>query len=117
MCGGNRLPVITVVMNNACWAMSKNGQELVFGDEKRVAVDLNDRAYEDVARALGCEGERVERLEDIGPAIARALASGRPACINIATDGEAVHPISFAMAGANPAKGKIAMPYYQNENG
>lgn len=111
------LPVVTIIMNNASWAMSKNGQELVFGNERRVAVDLDDRAYEDVARALGCEGERVERLEDIGPAISRALASGRPSCINIATDGDAVHPISFAMAGANPAKGRIAMPYYQNESG
>ena len=113
----HNLSIVTIIMNNACWAMSKNGQDLVFGHERRVAVDLSDRAYEDVARALGCEGERVERLEDIGPAIARACASGRPACINIATDADVVHPISFGMAGANPARGKISMPYYQNESG
>ena len=113
----HNLSIVTIIMNNACWAMSKNGQDLVFGHERRVAVDLSDRAYEDVARALGCEGERVERLEDIGPAIVRACASGRPACINIATDADVVHPISFGMAGANPARGKISMPYYQNESG
>lgn len=113
----HNLPVVTIIMNNACWAMSRNGQDLVFGKDKRVAVELRDRPYEDVARALGCNGERVERLEDIGPAIARACASDRPSCINIAIDAEAVHPISFGMAGASPAKGKIAMPYYQNESG
>ncbi|MEH6757430.1 MAG: thiamine pyrophosphate-binding protein [Parasphingorhabdus sp.] len=113
----HNLPIITIIMNNACWAMSKNGQDLVFGKEHRVAVDLCDRAYEDVARALGCDGERVERIEDIGPAIARACASGRPTCINIATDADVVHPITFGMAGTDPTKGKIAMPYYQNENG
>jgi acetolactate synthase I/II/III large subunit len=111
----HRLPIVTVVMNNACWAMSKNGQDLVFGEGRRVVVELADRAYEDVAKALGGAGERVERLEDIGPAIARAVASGGPACINIATDGDVVHPITFGMAGADPTKGKIAMPYYQNE--
>ena len=111
------LPIITIIMNNACWAMSKNGQDLVFGEDKRVIVDLADRAYEDVAKALGCSGERVERIEDIGPAIARAIASGKPACINVSTDAEVVHPITFGMAGADPAKGKIAMPYYQNEAG
>lgn len=112
----HNLPIITIIMNNACWAMSKNGQDLVFGKERRVAVDLCDRAYEDVARALGCDGERVERIEDIGPAIARACASGRPTCINIATDADVVHPITFGMAGTDPTKGKIEMPYYQNEN-
>jgi len=110
------LPIITIVMNNACWAMSKNGQDLAFGEDRRVAVDLTDRPYEDVAKALGCYGERVERLEDIGPAIARARACGRPACINLATDADVIHPITFGMAGADPSKGKIAMPYYQNES-
>jgi acetolactate synthase I/II/III large subunit len=110
------LPIVTIIMNNACWAMSKNGQDLVFGEGRRVVVELADRAYEDVAKALGAAGERVERLADIGPAIARAVASGGPACINIATDGDVVHPITFGMAGADPTKGKIAMPYYQNEN-
>lgn len=109
------LPIVTIVMNNSCWAMSKNGQELAFGEGQRAAVELEDRPYQDVARALGCDGERVERMEDIGPAIARARATGRPTCINIATDADVVHPITFGMAGANPAKGKIAMPYYQNE--
>lgn len=109
------LPVITVVMNNACWALSKNAQDLVFGEARRTAVMLEDTRYDQVAAALGCHGEHVTEAAQIGPAIARALASGRPACINIATDPDVMHPISFNMTGADPKKGKISMPYYQNE--
>ena len=109
------LPVITIVMNNACWAMSKNAQDLVFGENRRSAVMLNDTHYEQVAIALGGYGERVSTVEEIAPAIARALNSGLPACINVATDPDVMHPITFGMAGADPRKGKITMPYYQNE--
>ncbi len=109
------LPVITIVMNNACWAMSKNAQDLVFGIPRRAAVMLEDTAYEQVAIALGCNGERVTRADEIAPAIARALRSGRPSCINISIDGDVMHPITFGMAGADPKRGKIKMPYYQNE--
>lgn len=108
------LPVITVVLNNACWAMSKNAQDLMFGAERRTAVMLDDTRYDQVAVALGCDGEHVTRLDQIGPAIARALATGRPTCINIATDPDVMHPVTFGMAGADPKKGKITMPYYQN---
>lgn len=108
------LPVVTVVLNNACWAMSKNAQDLMFGQERRTAVMLEDTRYDQVAIALGCHGEHVTRLDQVGPAIARALATGRPACINIATDPDVMHPITFGMAGADPRKGKITMPYYQN---
>lgn len=111
----HKLPVITVVMNNACWAMSKNAQDLVFGEARRSAVMLEDTAYEQVAIALGCHGERVTDANEIAPALARARASGKPACINIATDPDIMHPITFGMAGTDPKKGKISMPYYQNE--
>lgn len=109
------LPVVTIVMNNACWAMSKNAQDLVFGEKRRSAVMLNDTPYEQVAIALGGYGERVSTVAEIAPAISRALKSGLPACINVATDPDVMHPITFGMAGADPRKGKISMPYYQNE--
>ena len=108
------LQVVTIVMNNACWAMSKNAQDLVFGADRRTAVMLGATRYDQVAVALGCHGEQVTEVEGIAPAIHRAIASGLPACINIETDPEVMHPITFGMAGADPSKGKISMPYYQN---
>nr|WP_067734575.1 hypothetical protein [Novosphingobium naphthalenivorans] len=39
-----------------------------------------------VAKGFGAYGEYVEREEDIGPAIARALARGKPAVILVPVD-------------------------------
>ena len=40
----------------------------------------------------GC-AEHVDRPEDIGPALTRALGDGRPACVNVAVDPDAPFPI------------------------
>jgi acetolactate synthase-1/2/3 large subunit len=39
-----------------------------------------------MVEALGGYGEFVDRIEDIKPALARAFASGLPACINVEVD-------------------------------
>jgi acetolactate synthase-1/2/3 large subunit len=36
--------------------------------------------------AIGCHSEYVEDPEQVGPALGRALASGKPAIINVVTD-------------------------------
>ena len=51
-----------------------------------MAATLGDRPYEEMARALGCYGERVEDPNEIRPALERAKASGLPACINVILD-------------------------------
>ena len=40
------------------------------------------------AESFGAHGEYVERAEDIGPAVERALASGKPAIIHVVIDAE-----------------------------
>jgi acetolactate synthase I/II/III large subunit len=61
--------------------------ERAYGAEGMVAQDLSqDTAYERVAEALGGYGERVERPEDIRPALDRAAASGVPALVNVILD-------------------------------
>jgi thiamine pyrophosphate-dependent acetolactate synthase large subunit-like protein len=84
----HRLDVIVVVSNNGGWTsatLDKPGRDLGF-----TRFDL-------VAQALGCHGECVERPEEIAPALQRALGSGRPALVNVATD-PAAHSqtVSFA---------------------
>jgi acetolactate synthase-1/2/3 large subunit len=52
---------------------------------------------------------------DIVPAIERAFASRRPACINVHTDASVIAPITLAMvgrAGAEAKPGTVSMPYY-----
>lgn len=40
-----------------------------------------------VAEAMGCMGLRVEKAADIRPALEKALAAGRPAVVDVVTDG------------------------------
>jgi acetolactate synthase-1/2/3 large subunit len=42
--------------------------------------------YDLVVAALGGHGELVERADQLVPAIERALASRKPACINVITE-------------------------------
>jgi acetolactate synthase-1/2/3 large subunit len=61
----------------------------VDGAERTVGCELLLSRYERVVEALGGHGECVERPEELAPALARAIASGRPACVNVAIDGVA----------------------------
>jgi acetolactate synthase-1/2/3 large subunit len=49
-----------------------------------------------VVAAFGGHGELVERATDLPGAIERALASGKPACINIMTESIAAPVIRLA---------------------
>jgi acetolactate synthase I/II/III large subunit len=108
------LPILTLIFNNAAWGMSQHGQELVFGKQNAAAVKLAASDYHRVAEGFGCAGERITRVEDIGPAVRRAQASGRPTCLNIMTDPDIVHPITRQMVGQLDAKTEVAIPYYEN---
>lgn len=92
------IPIVAVVADNASWAMSRHGQGLQFGYDQLVASELGDRPYERVVEALGGHGERVERIDDLRPALERALASGLPACVNVAVDPGVVSPATQMMA-------------------
>ena len=106
------LPITIVVFNNLGWGMSFHGQDIVYGAGSRVASDLPDIRYDTIAESLGLHGERVTRLDEIGPALARARAAGGPACLDIAVDPAIVHPIMDALAADLP-EGALRIPYYE----
>lgn len=74
------LPVIVVVSNNGGWSAA---------DQFKAGRDLGHTRFDQLARALGCHGEQVERCEQIRPALERAAASGLPAVVNVITDARA----------------------------
>jgi acetolactate synthase-1/2/3 large subunit len=81
------LPFVGVIGNDGAWGEMKAFHGRAYGPEAMVAQDLSqDTAYEKVAEALGGYGERVERPEDIKPALDRARASGVPAIVNVVLD-------------------------------
>lgn len=94
------LPFVGIVGNDGAWGEMKAFHERAYGTEGMVAQDLAPGiAYERVVEALGGHGERVERPEDIGPALDRALASGVPALVNVLLDPD-VRRTSVAAYGA-----------------
>lgn len=80
------LPVVIVIANDQGWGEIRDGQRRRFGEERLVGSELGLTRYDLMAVALGLHGEYVERADEIGPAIARAFASGRPAVVNVRTD-------------------------------
>jgi acetolactate synthase-1/2/3 large subunit len=86
------LPVVVVVAVDAAWGMEKTAflaQGYGAADWERRGIDLAEVRYDDLARSLGCHGERVERIEELTPALERALASKRPAVVHVEVDREA----------------------------
>ena len=81
------LPFVGVVGNDGAWGEMKALHEQAYGPEGMVAQDLSqDVSYEGMVTALGGYGERVERPDDIGPALDRAAASGVPSLVNVILD-------------------------------
>lgn len=79
--------ITTVILNDSMWGMIKRSEAKQDVDATDfVGVDLRDTHYERVVEALGGYGEFVDRADRIGPAIDRALAAGKPACVNVMTD-------------------------------
>ncbi|MEO3786273.1 thiamine pyrophosphate-binding protein [Actinocorallia sp. B10E7] len=108
------LPIVTVVLANDTWGMSIHGQDVLLGKGNDIVSRLAPTAYEKVAQAFGAHGERVEKLSDLGPAVRRALDSGRPSLVNVLISNEVVHPMTTAMLGDVTATDEIVVPYYQN---
>lgn len=95
----HRLPVVNIVNNDGGWGMCKSGQFLLYGPSgcDGIDQDFGEVDYAAVARGFGCYGETVERVEDIKPAIERAIASGLPAVLDVRVE-PVFHPNFGLMA-------------------
>lgn len=81
------LPFVGIVGNDGAWGEMKAFHERVYGAEGMLAQDLSQTTgYERMVEALGGYGERIERPQDIRPALDRAAASGVPALVNVVLD-------------------------------
>ncbi len=80
---------LIIVFNNRMYGTIRMHQERRYPD-RVVGTDLTAGDYAEVARGWGAHGERVDRTEDFAPALDRALAAGRAAVIELATDPEQV---------------------------
>ncbi len=93
-------PIVTVICNDQAWGMVKHHQELCFEGDRVCGTELGTIHYEKIAEAFGGHAEFVEKEADILPALERALASGRTACVNVLTDPSAASLSSVMFAQA-----------------
>ena len=77
------LPYVAVVGTDARWNAEYNLQVRDYGPNRTFGCELNPTRYEMVASALGGHGELVENAVDLPGALERALASGKPAVVNV----------------------------------
>jgi acetolactate synthase I/II/III large subunit len=83
----HNLPFIAIVGTDCKWNAEYNIQIRDYGPNRTIGCELNPTRYDQVATALGGHGELVTSVTDLAPAIERALASGKPAVINVMIDG------------------------------
>lgn len=115
------LPIVTVVNNDQIWGMSAHGQDLIYGEGRRVATELGATRYDLAAAGFGCHAEHVVDPADLPAALERAFASGKPACVNVMSDPSVISPTTISMVGgpreASSAGGgdqSIQIPYYED---
>lgn len=89
-------PITVVIDNNGGLTTISQQQERLFANGGHVATDFRDIPFHTLFEGLGGYGELVEDPEDIAPAVQRAMASGRTACINVRTRG-VISPIVAAV--------------------
>jgi acetolactate synthase-1/2/3 large subunit len=77
------LPIVGIIGNDAAWGQMMRPQISMFGEDRLVATELLPTRYDKVVEALGGYGELVTEPGEIRPALERAYASGKPACINV----------------------------------
>ena len=80
------LPIVSIVGNDGGWGQIRTPQIEMVTEERSIATKLGFTRYDKIVEAMGGHGEHVEDPDDIGAALERAFASGKPAAINVMLD-------------------------------
>jgi acetolactate synthase-1/2/3 large subunit len=87
----HELPIVVLLVNNGMYATIRMHQERQFPG-RVIGTDLRNPDFPALARAYGGFGERVELTADFEAAFERALASGKPALLELPVDPERISP-------------------------
>lgn len=66
------IPVTAVVFHNRQWGAEKKNQ-VDFYNRRFVAGELENESFAGIAIAMGAEGMTIDKLEDVGPALEKAI--------------------------------------------
>jgi len=79
-----QIPILSIVINNHLYGTIRAHQEKHFPN-RPIGTELTNPDFAELAKLMGGHGERVRRNADFLPALERALASNRPAVIEVLT--------------------------------
>lgn len=82
----HNIPLIVVVVNNDGPCAGQDSRTGYPAGHESVTKYLTRIPYEKIMETFGGYAESVERVEDVQPALRRAVESGKPACLNIYVD-------------------------------
>ena len=71
-CVREDIPVTAVVFHNRQWGAEKKNQ-VDFYNRRFVAGELENPSFAEIARSMGAEGITVDKLEEVGPALKKAI--------------------------------------------
>jgi len=91
------LPLVIIVGNDGCWGLERDLQLAEAG--RTVACDLRPTRYDLVMKGFGGDGETIETLEQVRPAVERAFASGKPYVLNVLIRGIPSPFVEWQIAG------------------
>jgi len=86
------IAVVWVVFNDSRLNAVYHGQKLQYAG-RTIGCDFLRMDIAKIAEGLGAVGRRVTAVEEIGPALTEALASGKPTVLDVWIDAEEVPPI------------------------
>ena len=93
------IPVVYTVLNNMGWISIRDLQLDAYGKERGIGTEFFNKRGElyspdfvAIAHAFGAYGQRIQRADEVKPALERAFASDKPAVIEVIVNRE--HPYS-----------------------
>ena len=85
------LPIVVLIIDNGMYGTIRMHQERHY-PARVSATDLKNPDFARYAEAFGGYGEHVRNTEEFAPALARAIASGKPAILHCHLDPQAITP-------------------------
>ncbi|MHA1165895.1 MAG: thiamine pyrophosphate-binding protein, partial [Alphaproteobacteria bacterium] len=74
------IPIVVVILNNSALGWVKHGQ-----GNRPIASSFAEMNFAEIAKAMGCNGIRVEKPDELADALKQALASDKPTVVDVVT--------------------------------
>ncbi|MDP3061852.1 MAG: thiamine pyrophosphate-binding protein [Chloroflexota bacterium] len=93
-----QIPIVVVVLNNMGWHSIRDLQIAAYGQERAFSTDFvgvdgvsSSPDFAALGKAFGVHSERIQRPDEVQPAVKRALALGGPALVEVLVNREYPH--------------------------